>query len=243
MLYVHPFAEELNKSRRMAALAARAFAAHGWLVLQVDGFGCGDSSGDFGDAAWQDWIDDLSLGRDWLRSHCAGPLVIWSLRAGSLLASDWMAAGGDCDAMLLWQPLTRGRDCLHRFLRLAAAASWLDESDGRAVLGELKARIEAGEAVEVAGYTLSPSLVEGMVRSTLQVPERLGPRIAVLEVTSADGPKPSAAASALAAEWRGRGLSVELDVVHGVGFWQTQEIENVPVLIEHSVRALSAIVQ
>ena len=48
VLYVHPLAEEMNKSRRMAALQARALAASGWVVLQVDLFGCGDSDGDFG---------------------------------------------------------------------------------------------------------------------------------------------------------------------------------------------------
>src|SRR5687768_8838655 len=52
VVYVHPFAEEMNKSRRMAALQARALAASGHAVLQIDLLGCGDSSGDFGDASW-----------------------------------------------------------------------------------------------------------------------------------------------------------------------------------------------
>src|SRR5258705_9769402 len=47
VLYLPPFAEEMNKSRRMAALQARAFARIGWNVLQMDLFGCGDSSGEF----------------------------------------------------------------------------------------------------------------------------------------------------------------------------------------------------
>ena len=59
VLYVHPLAEEMNKSRRMAALQARALAASGWFVLQVDLFGCGDSDGDFGDADWQRWLADV----------------------------------------------------------------------------------------------------------------------------------------------------------------------------------------
>ena len=50
ILYIHPFAEEMNKSRRMAALQARALAKAGYAVLQLDLLGCGDSSGDFGDA-------------------------------------------------------------------------------------------------------------------------------------------------------------------------------------------------
>ena len=49
----------MNKSRRMAALQARAFAEMGFGVLQIDLFGCGDSSGDFSDARWDIWKQDL----------------------------------------------------------------------------------------------------------------------------------------------------------------------------------------
>src|SRR5262245_3855900 len=59
VLHVHPFAEEMNKSRRMAALHARALAGAGFEVLQVDLAGCGDSSGEFGDATWDDWVADV----------------------------------------------------------------------------------------------------------------------------------------------------------------------------------------
>ena len=45
ILYLHPFAEEMHKSRCMAALQARHFAQAGYAVLQVDLTGCGDSSG------------------------------------------------------------------------------------------------------------------------------------------------------------------------------------------------------
>src|SRR5690606_9944848 len=92
VLHVHPFAEELNKSRRMAALAARAFAQRGWVVLQMDLLGCGDSAGDFRDASWAGWLDDLSLAWALLATLCAAPTVVWTVRAGSLLAADWLAS-------------------------------------------------------------------------------------------------------------------------------------------------------
>jgi alpha/beta superfamily hydrolase len=52
ILCIHPFAEEMNKSRRMAALQSRALAEAGYTVLQIDLHGCGDSAGDFGEASW-----------------------------------------------------------------------------------------------------------------------------------------------------------------------------------------------
>ncbi|MBK8384562.1 MAG: hypothetical protein IPL11_02315 [Candidatus Accumulibacter sp.] len=41
-----------NKSWRIVPLQARALATAGYAVLQIDLMGCGDSSGDFGDATW-----------------------------------------------------------------------------------------------------------------------------------------------------------------------------------------------
>ena len=58
VLYVHPFAEELNRSRRMAGLHAGALAALGDAVLQLDLHGCGGSSGDFAAARWETWQED-----------------------------------------------------------------------------------------------------------------------------------------------------------------------------------------
>ena len=82
VVYVHPFAEELNKSRHMAALQARAMAAAGYAVLQIDLLGCGDSSGDFGDATWEDWLADVALACDWLQRRTAAPLWLWGQRTG-----------------------------------------------------------------------------------------------------------------------------------------------------------------
>ena len=105
MIYLHPFAEEMNKSRRMAALQSRALAAAGYDVLQIDLLGCGDSSGDFSDATWQGWKDDVVLAYNWLRTQSNAPLTLWGLRAGCLLAAN---AAGDLPEsrnFIFWQPI------------------------------------------------------------------------------------------------------------------------------------------
>ena len=92
VVHVHPFAEEMNKARRMAALQARALAAEGFAVLQIDLMGCGDSEGDLADTRWDDWLDDVAHATTWLRQQHPGtaseapPLWLWGLRAGALLA-------------------------------------------------------------------------------------------------------------------------------------------------------------
>lgn len=241
LLYLHPFAEEMNKSRRMAALAARAFAGQGWAVLQLDHFGCGDSAGDFSEAGWQDWLDDVEVGYAWLQANVEAPPVIWSLRAGSLVAADWLAQSGLAVPLLMWQPVASGKQHLTQFLRLKAAADMLGEADSRMVMAKLREEIKAGQSIEVAGYGVAPTLAAGLEAATLRLPPAFGVPVGMLEVVAADRTEPSPGLAAIAEKWRGAGVPVDLAVVPGAAFWQTQEIETVPVLIERTLDLLRRI--
>src|SRR4030095_74706 len=69
IVYVHPFGEEMNKARRMVAPQWRRLAAAGVCVRQIDLRGCGDSSGDFGEASWELWRRDVETAAGWLRQR------------------------------------------------------------------------------------------------------------------------------------------------------------------------------
>src|ERR1035437_6520303 len=105
VVYVHPFAEEMNKSRRMAAVQAKAMANAGYAVLQIDLHGCGDSSGDFGDSSWESWVEDVTLACGWLQQRCDSDLWLWGLRTGCLLACEAAARIDMSIQLLLWQPV------------------------------------------------------------------------------------------------------------------------------------------
>lgn len=240
VLYIHPFAEEMNKSRRMAALAAQAFAEQGWLVLQLDLLGCGDSSGDFADASWAGWLADVDAAWRWLEGRGAQNIRLWALRAGALLLADWVATRGVAAPLLLWQPVLDGRQHLTQFLRLKGVSQMMEESDAKAAIGAVRAEIEAGRAVEVAGYTLAPALVVGLQAARLELPAAYGAPVALLELNAAGG-EPSPGVAALARRWSERGIAVTCAAHAGVAFWQTQEIEISPALLEASPAALQAL--
>src|SRR5262245_16378618 len=116
VLSIHPFAEEMNKSRRMAALQARAFAARGYTVLQIDLMGCGESSGNFSEARWALWKDDVRTAHHWLRSHVGGAVHLWGLRLGALLAADCACERDPGFAsLLMWQPVISGAQFMTQF--------------------------------------------------------------------------------------------------------------------------------
>ncbi len=112
----------MNKSRRMAALQARALSEAGISVLQIDLLGCGDSAGDFGDATWALWVDDVVAAARWLHARTGFAPFLWGLRSGCLLAAAAAAAVESSPDLVFWQPVISGRQHLQQFLRLRVAS-------------------------------------------------------------------------------------------------------------------------
>lgn len=240
LLFVHAFGEEMNKSRRMVALAAQAFAAGGWSTLQVDLSGCGDSQGDFGDASWAAWVQDVQDACAWLKARFAGPLVLWGLRSGALVLAEGLRAGLAPSALLLWQPVTNGRQHLTQFLRLKAAGEMLAEADAKASMESIRADLKAGQAVDVAGYRLSPALALGLEGASLAVPNPCSMPVVAFEVGPPEREDVSPALRILIERWVAAGVPAQAATVVGPAFWQTQEIAVCPALVDASLRALEA---
>lgn len=229
LLYVHPFAEEMNKTRRMAALQARALAEAGFGVLQIDLGGCGDSSGDFADATWQAWVEDVVQAGLWLRALGDAPLWLWGLRAGCLLCTAAAPALGPASHFLFWQPAPSGAVLLQQFLRLRTASDKLAGKAGPST-AMLRQALGRGEGIDIAGYRLSAGLALGLEQASLSPPPGRG-RLACLETSSRSQATPSPAIETMLSQWRTAGHEVRASVVEGAPFWQTTEIEEAPALL------------
>lgn len=237
VVYVHPFAEEMNKSRRMAALQAKALAAAGYAVLQIDLHGCGDSSGDFGDVTWEGWIEDVRLACDWLQQRSDADLWLWGLRTGCLVASEAAARLSQPGKLLFWQPVVSGKQFLQQFLRLKLAGEMLS-GDSKGMMDRLREQLAQGESVEIAGYLLSPELANGLERAEL-LPAAQSTRIEWIELSGKPDATLSPLASAKIEKWRSTGQNVQGHLVCGPAFWQTAEIAECPALVDASILAMS----
>lgn len=234
LVYLHPFAEEMNRSRRMAALAARALAAQGVAVLQIDLLGCGDSSGDFGDADWEAWRADVARAVAWLRARSGCPVGLWGLRLGALLALD-CAEDVQADHLLLWQPVHSGAQFLTQFLRLQLASDMLEQpsasgAPGKVTTGDLRAALRTAP-LEVAGYLLSPAMADALERVDIKA---LAPACPVhwLELVAEAGRPMSPAAHALAQAWQAQGMVLTVQTVASPPFWSAAEIATSPALLD-----------
>jgi len=233
VLHVPAFGDEMNKSRRMVALQARALASHGIAVAALDPSGTGDSEGEFADAAWEAWCEDVRVAWAWLEA--AGPRrVLWGLRLGALLCADAAARATLAPAaVVLWQPVLSGRGFFRQLLRLPAAQR-LAGAQGR------DQPSHAGQPLEVGGYPLNPALVEAADACSLDsLP--FGCPVAWFEATIASPPTLSPAALRVIEGWRAGGAAVSASAVSAPSFWSSQEIAEAPALIAATTASLAAL--
>lgn len=237
VLYIHPFAEEMNKARRMAALQSRALAAAGYDVLQLDLLGCGDSSGDFADASWPAWREDVLQGCRCLRERSAAPLILWGLRAGCLLAAEAAAELPETADFIFWQPVVSGRQHWQQFMRLKMAGE-LASGQAKVVGDQLRQQLAAGQPVEIAGYGISSALAAGLEHAELMPLAGRNTRVVWLETSLRDEPTLAPVAQKCIDQWQSAGFTVDARIVRGPAFWQTTEIEEVPELVAATLAAL-----
>ncbi|MCC6250743.1 MAG: hydrolase 2, exosortase A system-associated [Rubrivivax sp.] len=238
IVYVHPFAEEMNKCRRMAALQSRAFAAAGYAVLQIDLAGCGDSSGEFRDTTWADWIEDVLMSLRWMRALYAAPLWLWGARAGCLVAAEAAARFDEPVRLLMWQPVTSGATQLAQFLRLRSAAAITQGAPDASGTDARKALAE-GQTIEVAGYELAAPLAHALEQARLDLPPNT-PACVWLETSTDEEPQLLPRTTKVIDAWRQQSTAVMARAVAGPAFWQSVEIEEAPTLIEASLQALES---
>jgi exosortase A-associated hydrolase 2 len=239
LLYLHPFAEEMHKSRRMAALQARALAAHGYAVLQIDLTGCGDSAGGFAEASWSTWLDDARLAHAWLHQKTAQPVSLWGLRTGALLAAHLAQQLHAIQGLLLWQPVTDGSLFLTQFLRIKLASEMLSDGQSKSGTRALRARLAAGEGIEVGGNRLSAAMA-GEIESVKLAAMVPSCAVGWLEVGATTGAHLTPASQRVADIWRDAGTAIQAHTVMGDPFWATQEITECTRLIETTLAYVAA---
>jgi exosortase A-associated hydrolase 2 len=240
VLHVPAHAEEMNKSRRMVARQARQLAAQGVAVLQLDLYGCGDSDGLSGDARWEIWRQDVLLALAWLRARVDGPLSLWGLRLGGLLALDAAQDRDDLASVLLWQPVTEGTAYLTQFLRLRLAADMLASSGAAGNTEALRQQLAGGASLDIAGYTMTPALAEAIDGAALSAMAAPACPVHWLDLAPQPGRPMAPGRAAAAARLAENGWTLDTGVVHGPAFWSSQEITEAPALIAASLGLLGA---
>jgi exosortase A-associated hydrolase 2 len=243
LLYVHPFGDEMNRSRRMAAMQARQFSDAGYGVLLIDLYGCGDSSGDFAEATWEGWKTDLALAKKWLEERIAGPVGLWGLRLGALLALDFAADFGSAVAseiatLILWKPVLDGKAFMTQFLRLHLASEMLAGETKTTGTRELREALAAGRTLEIGGYAITPALSLAIDALDAKTLAPIAVPIHWFDIVGDSGSSASPAVITVAEVWRGQHATLDLTTVIGLPFWTTPELSICPELLHATSDAM-----
>ena len=240
VLLVPPFAEEMNKCRRMLALVAQGLAGAGFWSVLPDLRGTGDSEGEFEAGSWSDWKEDLrgvaaALGTEgWNLSSLVG------IRCGAALGLETARdSGWTLSNTVLWQPVVDGARFLTQFLRTRVAASLME--DRKETVAGLNQRLASGEALEIAGYSLTARLTDQLeaVRLSTALGSHAG-RVTWLEVHPGETPELPPASRACIEDARTRGVCIDSAIVAGEPFWTSTEIVVNSEIISKTVATLAA---
>lgn len=231
VLVVPAFAEEMNRCRAMVALQARALAELGVGTLVVDPHGTGDSAGEFSQASWAQWRQDLLLAVAWLDAHGKGCRALLALRLGAIMAAELVRECPRVSQLVLWQPVLSGKTFYTQFLRIRLAAE-MNQPDRIKSTNELRAMSAQGQLVEVSGYEVGPTLaaeLDGLNFDLSACAERLA--IDWFEVQTDAEASLAPASQKTIDTLRSSVASLHAQAVTGPAFWHVHEREVAPALI------------
>jgi len=171
VLLCGPFAVERERAYLTLVQWARTLAANGFEVLRFDYRGNGESSGAFEDMTLTRWREDAAFCAARLSADAGGgTLVLQGVRLGALLAAELFAAGVG-DGLLLWAPPSSAEALLRDTLRHNLVAQRVAQPRAPFRTREqLIAALEAGEVVNVDGYSWTRALWQDARRHPLLVP-------------------------------------------------------------------------
>jgi exosortase A-associated hydrolase 2 len=234
-LVVPPFAEEMNKSRKLVTDFARHEQRKDRGVLCVDLSGTGDSEGEFETARVERWIEDLATASAWSAAEGWRVTSVLGIRLGAILAATLVRQRIlDLQRAVFWQPVTSGARLIDQFLRVRVMSMRM-EQDRSETVAELRARLKAGETVEVAGYALSSALCAGIDALDLAgaVAQPFPPVRWLDVVADAAASVPPGTQRAID-NLRASGCEVEHLQVVGEPYWMATEIVTNPALVAAS---------
>lgn len=236
VLFLPPFAEEMNKTRHMFTRLGNVLAVNGIASVLLDLYGTGDSGGDFSEAGWSVWKNDVAQVVKWCQLKGIPVTNLLAVRLGCALALEVVNSMRlpSFRSTILWQPLFDGKRALTQFLRLRVAANMLS-STGKETVDGLRGLLKAGKSVEIAGYQLSSRLAieldEIAVPSVL--PDEFGSVTWVEVRARSEADLPMTSRSIINKTIENRGL-VKVRVFEGEAFWSSAEIKCNSSVIEAS---------
>lgn len=232
LLVVPAFNEEMNRCRSMVTMQAQALARLGVGTMVIDLYGTGESDGEYGDARWDIWIENVRQGIEWLETYPGGCIGLLGIRLGVPLALAALQGNQKKRALIAWQPVVDCKNYFTQFMRMRIAGN-MDRTDiPKETTGDMRAQLAEGKSIEVAGYEIHPDLamsIENLRLTGLMPPKSVS--TAWFEKGGGDENVIPPASEKLLNSWRLAGTDAELTVFDGPAFWALHDRFFAPDLV------------
>jgi pimeloyl-ACP methyl ester carboxylesterase len=146
-LFVPPFAEEMNRTRRLLSLLSQELAAHGNLCVQFDLPGTGDSPFAFESACLKDWQETV---RQMIAAYQREALTVVGVRFGAALVQACTSEMRSPPPVLSIAAVNSGASALRPYARAAGIVS-------------------PATGFAAGGYTFNDDLVTDLLRFAPQI--------------------------------------------------------------------------
>ncbi|WP_187275943.1 serine aminopeptidase domain-containing protein [Parahaliea aestuarii] len=232
VLYLPPFAEEMNRCRALASAQARQFAMAGYGCTLMDYCGTGDSEGQFEDVTLEDWLGNIDeVVEDIHQRHGQAP-VLWGIRSGCLLAGLYASsASHPIPGLLLLQPVASGKRFVRQLVRQRIAAG-VERGSGQISSDEIHRLWEDGQSLEIGGYSPSGALMLALEQLELTAFKLPDLPLLWLEHVNEGQVEPGLATAQALAALRAAGVRPELHCFSGPAIWQLNERAATPELLQ-----------
>jgi len=233
VVFVPPFAEEMNRTRAIVRDLGIRIAELGQVLLVPDLAGTGDSESDLEDVSLAGWSNNLEDVSRWATSQGTPVVGCVAARFGCLLANFWQTESkNSLTFSVFWQPVVSGEHVINQWFRMRLAADMLSPNN-KETLAELNIRSKAGETLVCGGYPLSTSMVDTLSGLRLDPLMRGLGKLGLVEVGSGDSISP------VIRRLEERNRDVSAQKVLGEPFWMSSEIVRNTQLIDVTSRLVS----
>jgi exosortase A-associated hydrolase 2 len=234
VVLIPPFGEEMNKSRRLISLQAREFANIGFHTIVPDLFGTGDSEGEFGEASWDIWVQDLEALVRWANHSFRAKVTLWGVRFGSLLIPPVLERILDkADRLVFWNPMNDGAQFSRELFRLARAGNLVGTHEGKPGEKGGGTALES-EKWEIGGYEIPRNLAEAAKRIRMEDLSNVGIGVLWAEVVRSTGLPPPKRTRDVLEVLSDSSMAISHVRIQGDLYWGTSEITVIPKLVRET---------
>ena len=168
VILVPPFAEELNRSKRMYVLCARQLAAAGLHVACFDFTGTGDSYGAWESVSWPSWLENLSEVYHYLEDAGVSDISVIALRLAALIVADSVTSHQlEFTKCLFWDAIEDGEGYIRQLIRLKIAAAMTEDSKAL-TSKDVLAELDDHGFLEIGGYHITAQLFDSIKQAKLK---------------------------------------------------------------------------